>query len=130
MKKLIENHDDVQLMVRSFYDKVLKDEMLSPFFKHAVKHNWEEHLKTIESFWSNILFYTGGYFGNPLEIHKKMHGFKHLSKADFDRWLFLFNQTIDELFEGEKAELAKRRAFSIATILQLKILHQNEHDRL
>jgi len=33
----------------------------------------------------------------------------------------LFNQTIDELFEGEKAEQAKQRALSIATVMQINI---------
>ena len=31
----------------------------------------------------------------------------------------------DELFEGEKAELAKQRAISIATVMQLKLVHGN-----
>jgi hemoglobin len=123
MKKLIENDDDVRLLVRSFYDKVFQDEMLSPFFAHAVNNNWEEHLKTIDSFWSNVIFYTGGYVGNPLEIHKKLHHFKPLNKENFERWLMLFNETVDELFEGEKAELAKQRAYSIATVMQIKILN-------
>ena len=122
MKKLIENDDDVRLLVRSFYDKVFQDEMLSPFFAHAAKNNWEGHLKTIDSFWSNIIFYTGGYVGNPMEVHKKMHQFKPLNKESFERWLSLFNETVDELFEGDKAALAKQRAYSIATVMQMKIL--------
>lgn len=32
MKKKIESHEDVQLLVRSFYNKVLKDETLSHSF--------------------------------------------------------------------------------------------------
>ena len=40
------------------------------------------------------------------------------------RWLQLFTSTVDELFEGEKAELAKQRAMSIATVMQLKLLHE------
>ena len=121
MKRQIENHRDVQLLVRSFYVKVLNDKILSPFFEHAIKNNWEAHLETMDSFWNNVLFYSGGYFGNPLEVHKKINFFKRLGAADFERWLHLFNETVDELFEGEKAQLAKQRAFSIATVMQVKI---------
>ncbi len=122
MKKDIEEFKDVQLMVRSFYSKVLNDEVLGHFFVFAKDHNWEEHLTTLDSFWNNVLFYKGGYVGNPLEVHKKLHYFKPLQNSDFDRWMLLFTQTVDDLFEGEKAALAKQRALSIATIMQQNIL--------
>ena len=44
-----------------------------------------------------------------------------LEKQDFDRWLSLFTTTVDELFEGQKAEEAKQRAVSIAGIFQYKM---------
>jgi len=44
-----------------------------------------------------------------------------LKAEHFDRWLLLFKSTVDENFDGEKAELAKQRAMSIATIMQLNI---------
>ncbi len=40
----------------------------------------------------------------------------------FQRWILLFNETVDELFKGEKAELIKQRALSISTVMQIKIL--------
>jgi hemoglobin len=40
-----------------------------------------------------------------------------LEKIHFDRWLQLFHATLDELFEGEIAENAKKRAASIARIM-------------
>jgi len=39
----------------------------------------------------------------------------------FQKWLLLFTETVDQLFEGEKAELAKQRATSIATVMQIKM---------
>ena len=48
--------------------------------------------------------------------------YKHqLTKAHFDRWLMLFDETVDELFVGQTAHKAKVRALSIATVIQLKI---------
>lgn len=123
MKKEIENFTDVQLLVRSFYNKVLKDEKLGHYFAYAFEHHWDKHLETLDRFWNSLLFFTGGYEGNPMQIHATLHHFKHLDKAAFDRWIQLFLQTVDELFVGEKAELARQRAYSIATMMQLKILH-------
>jgi hemoglobin len=73
-------------------------------------------------FWNNAIFYTGGYNGNPLTSHKKLHHKQPLDKELFDRWEELFFETIDELFEGNNANLAKQRAGSISTIMQMKIL--------
>ena len=129
MKKEIEKFEDVQLLVRSFYNKVLNDDMLAPFFSYVKEHHWDKHLEVLFTFWNNILFYSGGYYGNPLQVHKTLHHFSNLSTEDFKRWLQLFNETVDELFEGEKAELAKQRALSIATIMQIKILHEVNDDQ-
>lgn len=122
MKKEIENTEDVHLLVTSFYEKVLKDETLNPFFSYVKNNHWDKHLKVLESFWNNILFYAGGYYGNPLKVHKTLHHFKTLNRKDFERWLQLFNETVNDLFEGEKAEFAKQRALSIATVMQIKVL--------
>lgn len=128
MKKQLETPQDVELMVKSFYAKVLKDEMLSPFFKYTVHHNWQHHLDVLNKFWNNVLFYSGGYIGNPLQTHKQIHEAKPLSQENFDQWLHLFFNTVDELFEGEKAELAKQRAKSIATVMQIKIIQPKDDD--
>jgi len=45
-----------------------------------------------------------------------------LTRAHFTRWNELFAQTVDELFEGTNAILAKQRALSISTVMQIKIL--------
>ena len=123
MKKELETFEDVQLLVRSFYNKVLEDEMLSHFFSYVKQHHWNKHLAVLDTFWNNVLFYSGDYYGNPLQVHTTLHHFSKLKNKDFDRWLQLFTETVDELFEGEKAELAKQRAMSIATIMRIKILH-------
>lgn len=122
MKKKLQDEDDVRLLVRSFYNKVLKDEMLSPYFAHALLNNWEKHLEVMDRFWSNIIFFTGNYTGNPLQVHHTLHRFMPLDKEKFARWLQLFMSTVDELFSGEKAELVKQRANAIAQVMQFKIL--------
>jgi hemoglobin len=122
----IQNRDDIMLLVNTFYEKVKGDDLLGPIFNERVKINWERHLPVMYDFWENIVFFTGGYSGNPMQVHKQMHEKFSLSAADFARWILLFTQTVDGLFEGENAELAKQRATSIATVMQMKILHPSE----
>lgn len=125
MKKEIENIDDIKLLINSFYDKVKADETIGYIFNDIAKVNWEKHLPVMYNFWENVLFFTGSYTGNPMPVHVKMHAVVNFKAAHFERWLKLFTATVDELFEGEKAALAKQRAISIATMMQLKILHEH-----
>ena len=122
MKKDIETRDDIERLVRCFYEKVVADPVIGHIFTEVVRVNWEKHLPVMYDFWENTLFYTGNYTGNPMQSHKALHRRFPLSKEHFNRWLSLFTSTVDELYEGEKAELAKQRAMSIATIMQIKII--------
>lgn len=102
MKK-IETNDDIVRLVDLFYGKVLNDSLLSPFFKHL---NFEQHKPKMVHFWSFVLLDVSGYTTNVTDKHLNMP----LEKVHFDRWLELFNDTVDENFEGDNAEVAKQRA--------------------
>lgn len=122
MKKDIATRKDIELLVDTFYDKVKKDAVIGFIFTDLAKVNWEKHLPIMYNFFENMLFYTGSYTGNPMELHKKINNYLQLTTEHFNQWESLFSNTVDELFEGEKAELAKQRAISISKIMQLKIL--------
>jgi hemoglobin len=123
-KKDIENRKDIETLVDSFYQKVIKDRTIGYIFNEVVKLDWEKHIPTMYDFWETTLFHRAIYKGNPMRIHVDLHAKETLKKAHFDQWLLLFNETVDELFQGEKSNLAKTRALSIATVMQIKI-HQN-----
>jgi len=120
MKNDILNRADIELLVGSFYNRVKADPVLKQFFKQV---EWEKHLNIMYNFWENAIFYTGTYSGNPINVHRHIHDKLPLDKEAFTIWLQLFLQTADDLFEGEKTNLIKQKAFSIATVMQLKILN-------
>lgn len=122
MKKDIERIEDIKLLIDHFYKRVIEDPLIGHIFTTSIKVNWEKHLPVMYSFWENALFYTGTYAGNPMVLHQRIHQVVHLTTQHFDRWILLFTATVDNLFEGEKAELAKQRAISIATVMKIKIL--------
>jgi hemoglobin len=121
MKKDIENRDDIINLVNTFYDKVKPDETIGYFFSKTVHVDWEKHLPVMYNFWENIIFHVGSYSGNPMQHHISLHQKSPMKKAHFNRWIQLFNETVDDLFEGQKAEQAKQRALSIATVMQINI---------
>ncbi len=121
MKKDIKTRADVFLLVTSFYKKVRKDETLGAFFENI--KDWDEHLDRLTTFWESSLFLKTKYFGNPLEAHVKVDKShqNNISELHFGLWLNLWFETITELFEGENAENAKRRARKMGTFLYLNI---------
>jgi hemoglobin len=110
----IKNEADVHELVETFYLKVLKDDILAPFFQHL---NFEEHMPKMEFFWRFVLLDESGYTTNVTEKHMHMR----LKEEHFNRWIFLFNETLDELFVGEKVALAKQRAAVMGWTIQSKM---------
>ena len=53
---------------------------------------------------------------------------QHLEAKHFERWIELFYATIEELFEGEKADEAKWRAQKMAEMFLLKIEYYKDRD--
>ncbi|MDY8134498.1 group III truncated hemoglobin [Aquimarina sp. 2201CG5-10] len=117
----ITSREDIAIIMDIFYRKALIHPEIGHFFTEVAKIDLEEHLPHITNFWEQQLFRKGGYKKNVLQIHKNIHLQKSLEIKHFDTWLSLFNATIDQNFIGEKANLMKTRALSIATVIQLKI---------
>jgi hemoglobin len=117
----IVSRSEVMELVDKFYLKVRADETIGFIFNDIAKVDWEKHLPVMYDFWESVLFYTASYTGNPMIAHRKLNNVFNLTPEHFSTWLKLFHATVDENFSGEKAELAKQRATSIATVMQLKI---------
>lgn len=122
MKKDIEHRKDIELLITTFYDKVKADDTIGYIFNDIAKVNWEKHLPIMFDFWENVLFYTGAYNGNPMIIHQHLNRVVPLTRPHFKQWEKIFTETVDELFEGTNAILAKQRALSISTVMQMKIM--------
>jgi len=124
IKKDIENRKDIELLITTFYAKVKTDGAIGYIFNDIAKVNWEKHLPIMFDFWENVLFYTGAYDGNPMIVHQHLNRVVPLTQPHFKQWEKLFTQTVDELFNGTNATLAKQRALSISTVMQMKIMTQ------
>ncbi|THD69179.1 group III truncated hemoglobin [Robertkochia marina] len=118
----IASREDVQLLVHRFYDRIRNHEALGPFFNSTVQ-NWAEHLELLTNFWDSQLFLNRNYTGDPVKAHihvDKVFGHT-ITMEHFGWWLEVWVATIDDLFDGERAWIAKNRARKMATMLFLKI---------
>ena len=125
MKADIENRADIENLVNLFYHYVKQDKTIGFIFNDVVKMNWETHIPLITDFWETILLDNPVYKKNAMEVHYDITKKLPLTSEHFERWLQLFNNTIDELYEGPKADLAKTRAKSIAAVMQFKMNNSN-----
>lgn len=117
MKTDIKNRSDIEKLVNTFYEKVQKDLVISYFFNDIAKVNWENHLPKMCDFFENILFSSGNYSGNPMQVHEELHKKSQVRAEHFQHWNTLFDATVDELFEGAKADEIKQRATNIAAAM-------------
>ena len=118
----IQNREDVALLVHTFYSKVRANDKLGPIFNKAIT-DWEHHLEHLTDFWESQLFRKNLYEGNPLDKHVAIDKANNnqITNDLFGLWLQFWIQTLDELFKGEKVDLAKNRARNIAGFLFMEI---------
>lgn len=117
-KRDIANLDDIILFVDRFYEKVKEDDLIGPVFNNVIE-DWTPHLQKMYAFWNAVLFSVPGFTGNPFARHAPLP----IEAEHFDRWLLLFNDTIDTHFEGEIAQDAKKRANTMAILFLSKLEH-------
>ena len=108
-KKLLESRADLENLLDSFYSKVKIDPLIGPIFNDVAKVHWEHHIPKIYDFWESLLFGTSNYKGRPFPPHIPLN----LELIHFQKWLELFFTTVDEGYEGAKANEIKSRAFNI-----------------
>jgi hemoglobin len=106
----ITTSDDVRTLVDSFYERVMRDDLLAPIFNDFAQVDWAMHLPIMYRFWESMLLGAGTYQGAPFPKHAVLP----VQKEHFSRWLALFVETVDAHFSGSKADEAKGRAASIA----------------
>lgn len=112
--KDIVTREDIVILVDDFYGRVNADPLLAPRFSHV---DWQKHLPVMYNFWSSMMLGEQSYRGNPFEKHVNIP----IGQEHFARWLKLFFDTVDEKFDGSKAEEIKMRAQSIAQVFQHKM---------
>jgi hemoglobin len=128
--KDIETRKDIETLMNSFYSKALTDEIIGYFFTEVAPLNMAVHMPLIVDFWETVLLGKAAYKGNVMQVHQHIHHLSTFKEAHFERWVSLFHQTVNELYSGDHAELAKQRAESIATLMRIKLLHSgisNKH---
>ncbi len=110
----IETHDDCVRLVTAFYGRAMTDPIIGFIFVDVAHLDLDEHIPVIASFWETILLGAGTYSGGAYAVHAALNRKVTLRTGHFQRWVGLWNETVDELFAGEHAEQAKTHAQRVA----------------
>ncbi|PHS40674.1 MAG: globin [Sulfurovum sp.] len=108
--------DNIETMVMNFYRRVLKDDLVGPYFIEELGDDmdnkyWQPHLKRLVDFWESVVQGDTSYKRNPFTPHMMM---EDLNLEVFERWLKLFFETVDEVYEPQIADRFKERSNTIA----------------
>ena len=110
----IADRSDCELLVRAFYGRALTDPIIGFIFTDVARLDLEAHVPKITSFWETVLLGAGTYRGGAFRPHAELNERVALRSGHFQRWLALWRQTVDGLFAGARAELAKAHAERVA----------------
>src|SRR5919206_1496246 len=111
----------IAALVDRFYAKARLDPVIGPIFNEAVE-DWDEHLHTLNAFWSSVMLTSGRYKGNPMAAHLKLP----IEPPFFERWLALWRETAAELFAPDLALQFKAKSERIAESLKLALFYRPE----
>ena len=108
--------ENIRTMVNTFYVKILKDDIVGPFFiaklgDDMTNEHWLPHLDLLVNFWASIALGDTDYRGNPFAPHTQLGELKH---ETFEQWLVLFSETLDEIYVPSVAAQFKERSTIIA----------------
>jgi hemoglobin len=117
----IDDRADCERLVRAFYARAMGDPMIGFIFVDVARLDLEEHVPVITSFWETMLLEARTYGGGAFPPHAALHRRTPLRAGHFERWLALWRTTVDELFAGPRAEVAKAAAGRVAGAFQRRL---------
>lgn len=122
----IQTRKDIELLMTTFYEKVKKDDTIGYIFNDIARVNWDHHIPIICDFWETLLLDAASYKKNAMAVHYDLNRKVTFEEKHFQRWLFLFNETLDELFSGKITEMARTKAKSIASLMLFRMQQENQ----
>lgn len=117
----IVSKDDLIILVNTFYERVRRDEVIGHIFNTIIGDDWSVHLPVMYSFWNTVLFGEEGYKGQAVSKHIEIDRGLPLQPEHFERWIALWNQSVDALFTGILADSIKAKAATMLQLIQFKV---------
>jgi len=109
----LDTPQNIDSFVASFYEKLLKDDIMAPIFLSDANIDVSAHLPTISLYWQKMLWGDRQYDTNMMKKHRAVNVKKRFKTMHYQRWIGYFEQTAKESFAGEYTEKALRIANAV-----------------
>lgn len=106
------NRENLSKMVRTFYQMIMDDKTVNPYFimalgKDLENEAWQEHYKILEDFWLMLMTGEKVYTREAFTPHTEM---AELYAETFERWLELFDEVVHMYYTPKLAQKFYKRA--------------------
>ncbi|MGN6030969.1 MAG: group III truncated hemoglobin [Thermomicrobiales bacterium] len=122
----IETRDDLAALMRAFYGRAFGNPVIGYIFTDITHMDLERHLPIMCDFWEKVLFQRGAYGRDAFTVHARIHEVEPLTRRHFQAWEDLWHETVDDLFAGEKANLAKLHGSRMAGSIQRRLANATD----
>ena len=118
----LDSLEQIECFINLFYQRVLEDELLASIFLEVAKIDLQVHIPIICAYWEKLLLGGKRYKRHTMNIHRAVAAKTLLEPKHFQRWLMLFLETLEQNYQGEHAEKAKKIAHHIAQNMERALL--------
>ena len=120
--------NDVGVVVRRFYRALIADPLLGPLFeRYGV--DWPHHIPKLQLYWEHVLLDRPGSPVNTIAAHGPVQRSTPFDREHVERWLELWDETVDDLYLGPVAERAKARARQVGRAVLAVACRQRHETR-
>lgn len=119
----LDTPEEIFEMVTRQYVDVTQDDVLGPYFEFGPGFmDWDAHIRSVSDFWDHVLLFAPDYDIDVIEQHRASHDARTFTPEAFDRWIEIFEDTVDGGWSGPIAERAKKRATGMAWAMAQRFL--------
>jgi|GEM_PF-786478 len=119
----IDTRAEVAEFVERMYRDISQDDLLHHHFETIAKVNWQAHMLMVTDFWSGILFDEEHDDANTvIEAHRGLHDTSAFTVAMFERWLEIFDTSLDGGWIGPNTEQIRKRGYGLAWAMAHRLL--------
>lgn len=110
-------------MVTRQYVAIVQDELLAPFFTFGPGFlDWKALIGSVTDYWCHVVLYAPDYDIDIIEHHRPLHERDQFTPELFERWVDVFDETVDGGWSGSHATTAKARARGMAWAMSHRFL--------
>ena len=119
----LDTREEVAEFVRRFYREIAQNERFHRYFDTIAHVDWRAHTLDLTDFWVGVLFSEPDRAADDvIEAHRWLHDTEPFDVELFDRWLEIFDTTLDAGWRGPVAEAARHRGHGYAWAIAKRLI--------